>query len=166
MARWNERRRLMDHVHSEMHQPRLQDVAEPNLMRGIFSYDRVPVVDFNHRFVLPEPPARMLITDTTFRDGQQARPPYKAKQIGQIFFEELELPVIAKTPKGAPSTAESVLQELAEQGHELPQVILEHRGLAKLRSTYTDKLPEMVDPVTGRLHTSYHQAVAATGRLS
>lgn len=88
------------------------------------------------------------------------------KQIGQIFFEELGLPVIAKTPKGAPSTAESVLQELADQGHELPQVILEHRGLAKLRSTYTDKLPEMVSPETGRLHTSYHQAVAATGRLS
>ncbi|KHF26335.1 DNA polymerase I [Solemya velum gill symbiont] len=88
------------------------------------------------------------------------------KQIGQIFFEELELPVISKTPKGAPSTAESVLQELAEQGHELPQVILSHRGLAKLRSTYTDKLPEMVDPDTGRVHTSYHQAVAATGRLS
>jgi DNA polymerase-1 len=88
------------------------------------------------------------------------------KQIGQIFFEELELPVIAKTPKGAPSTAESVLQELAEQGHELPQVILQHRGLAKLKSTYTDKLPELVNPETGRLHTSYHQAVAATGRLS
>jgi hypothetical protein len=88
------------------------------------------------------------------------------KQIGQIFFEELGLPVIAKTPKGAPSTAESVLQELAEQGHELPQVILDHRGLAKLKSTYTDKLPELVNPDTGRLHTSYHQAVAATGRLS
>ena len=88
------------------------------------------------------------------------------KQIGQIFFEELELPVVAKTPKGAPSTAESVLQELADQGHELPRVILEHRGLAKLKSTYTDKLPEMIDPASGRLHTSYHQAVAATGRLS
>ncbi len=88
------------------------------------------------------------------------------KQIGQIFFEELGLPVIARTPKGAPSTAESVLQELAEQGHELPQVILDHRGLAKLKSTYTDKLPELVDPDSGRLHTSYHQAVAATGRLS
>ncbi len=88
------------------------------------------------------------------------------KQIGQIFFEELGLPVIAKTPKGAPSTAESVLQELAAQDHELPRVILEHRGLAKLRSTYTEKLPELIDPQTGRLHTSYHQAVAATGRLS
>jgi DNA polymerase-1 len=88
------------------------------------------------------------------------------KQIGEIFFTELELPVIAKTPKGAPSTAESVLVELAEQGHQLPAVILEHRGLSKLKSTYTDKLPEMVNPETGRVHTSYHQAVAATGRLS
>jgi DNA polymerase-1 len=88
------------------------------------------------------------------------------KQIGEIFFEEKGLPVIAKTPKGAPSTSESVLQQLAEQGHELPRIILEHRGLAKLKSTYTDKLPQMVSPVTGRVHTSYHQAVAATGRLS
>ncbi|MGV6826347.1 MAG: DNA polymerase I [bacterium] len=88
------------------------------------------------------------------------------KQIGQIFFEELELPVKAKTPKGAPSTAESVLVELADEGHELPAVILEHRGLAKLKSTYVDKLPDMVNPATGRVHTSYHQAVAATGRLS
>jgi len=87
------------------------------------------------------------------------------KQIGQIFFEELELPVVAKTPKGQPSTNEAVLQELAEQGHELPGVILEHRGLAKLKSTYTDKLPELVD-AHSRVHTSYHQAVAATGRLS
>jgi len=88
------------------------------------------------------------------------------KQIREIFFEEQGLPVIAKTPKGAPSTSESVLQQLAEQGHELPRLILEHRGLAKLRSTYTDKLPQMVNPSTGRVHTSYHQAVAATGRLS
>jgi DNA polymerase-1 len=87
------------------------------------------------------------------------------KQIGQIFFEELKLPVISKTPKGQPSTAESVLQELAEQGHELPAVILQHRGLAKLKSTYIDKLPELVD-ADSRVHTSYHQAVAATGRLS
>ncbi len=88
------------------------------------------------------------------------------KQIGEIFFEELGMPVISKTPKGAPSTAESVLQKLAEDGHELPAVILEHRGLAKLRSTYTEKLPLMVDRDTGRVHTSYHQAIAATGRLS
>ena len=88
------------------------------------------------------------------------------KQIGAIFFEQLKLPVVAKTPKGAPSTSEAVLEKLAEDGHELPRLILEHRGLTKLRSTYTDKLPAMVNPDTGRVHTSYHQAVAATGRLS
>jgi DNA polymerase-1 len=88
------------------------------------------------------------------------------KQIGEIFFAEQGLPVLEKTPKGAPSTAESVLQQLADAGHELPRLILEHRGLAKLKSTYTDKLPLMVSPLTGRVHTSYHQAVAATGRLS
>ncbi len=87
------------------------------------------------------------------------------KQIQQIFFEKLELPVIKKTPKGQPSTAEAVLQELAED-YELPKLILDHRGLAKLKSTYTDKLPEQINPSTGRVHTSYHQAVAATGRLS
>jgi DNA polymerase-1 len=88
------------------------------------------------------------------------------KQIGDIFFERLKLPVIERTPKGAPSTSEGVLQRLADEGYELPRLILEHRGLAKLKSTYTDKLPEMVNRVTGRVHTSYHQAVAATGRLS
>jgi DNA polymerase-1 len=88
------------------------------------------------------------------------------KQIGEIFFERLKLPVVAKTPTGAPSTAESVLQDLADQGYELPALILEHRGLAKLKSTYTDKLPQMVNARSGRVHTSYHQAVAATGRLS
>ena len=88
------------------------------------------------------------------------------KQIQEILFDKLELPVLAKTPKGAPSTAENVLQELADQGHELPRVLLEHRSLSKLKSTYTDKLPEQIDPATGRVHTSYHQAVAATGRLS
>jgi DNA polymerase-1 len=88
------------------------------------------------------------------------------KQIGHIFFDELGLPVKAKTPKGAPSTAESVLEQLAEEGHELPHLILQHRGLSKLKSTYTDKLPQMIDAATGRVHTSYHQAVAATGRLS
>jgi len=87
------------------------------------------------------------------------------KQLQQILFEELELPVIRKTPKGQPSTAEDVLQELADD-YELPRLILEHRGMAKLKSTYTDKLPEQVSVHTGRIHTSYHQAVTATGRLS
>ncbi len=87
------------------------------------------------------------------------------KQIQAIFFEKLALPVIRKTPKGQPSTAEDVLQELA-QDYELPRLILEHRGLSKLRSTYTDKLPKMIDAHTGRVHTSYHQCGAATGRMS
>ncbi|MCP4324529.1 MAG: DNA polymerase I, partial [Alteromonadales bacterium] len=87
------------------------------------------------------------------------------KQLQQILFEDLKIPVIKKTPKGAPSTAEEVLQELALD-YPLPKIILENRGLSKLKSTYTDKLPLMVSDKTGRLHTSYHQAVTATGRLS
>ncbi len=88
-----------------------------------------------------------------------------ALQIRTILFDRLGLPVLAKTPKGQPSTAESVLQELAFD-HELPKLILEHRAVAKLKSTYTDALPACVNPATGRVHTSYHQAVASTGRLS
>jgi len=87
------------------------------------------------------------------------------KQIQQILFEQLGLPVLEKTPKGQPSTAESVLQELA-LNYPLPALILEHRSLAKLKSTYVDRLPERIDPTSGRIHTSYHQAVASTGRLS
>ncbi|REL28642.1 DNA polymerase I [Thalassotalea euphylliae] len=87
------------------------------------------------------------------------------KQLREILFEELKIPAIKKTPSGVPSTAEEVLQELALD-YPLPKLILEHRGLAKLKSTYTDKLPMLVQPKTGRVHTSYHQAVAATGRLS
>jgi len=87
------------------------------------------------------------------------------KQLQTILFEKLSLPIIKKTPKGAPSTSEDVLQELAEE-FELPRMIIEYRGLSKLKSTYTDKLPKMVNHRTGRVHTSYHQAVTATGRLS
>ena len=87
------------------------------------------------------------------------------KQLQEILFDKLGLPIIQKTPKGAPSTNEEVLEELAFS-HELPKVLVEHRGLSKLKSTYTDKLPQMVNPQTGRVHTSYHQAVTATGRLS
>jgi DNA polymerase-1 len=87
------------------------------------------------------------------------------KQLGEILFTKLELPVLKKTAKGAPSTKEEVLQELALD-YPLPKVILEHRGLAKLKSTYTDKLPTMINPATRRIHTSYHQAGTATGRLS
>jgi DNA polymerase-1 len=87
------------------------------------------------------------------------------KQLGEILFVKLGLPVTHKTPTGAPSTAEEALAELAEE-YPLPRVLMEYRGLAKLKSTYTDKLPEQINPKTGRIHTSYQQAVAATGRLS
>jgi DNA polymerase-1 len=87
------------------------------------------------------------------------------KQLGALLFDELKLPVVVKTPGGAPSTNEEALEAIADQ-HELPKLVLEYRGLAKLRNTYTDKLPEMINPDTGRVHTSYHQAGAATGRLS
>jgi DNA polymerase-1 len=87
------------------------------------------------------------------------------KQIQEIFYDKLNLPVLKKTPTGQPSTDESVLQELASD-YPLPKVILDHRSLSKLKSTYIDKLPQQVDNRTGRIHTSYHQAVAATGRLS
>jgi DNA polymerase-1 len=87
------------------------------------------------------------------------------KQLQVLFYEKLDLPVLRKTPGGAPSTAEPVLLDLARD-YELPQVILDYRGLAKLKSTYTDKLPLQINAGSGRIHTSYHQAVAATGRLS
>jgi DNA polymerase-1 len=87
------------------------------------------------------------------------------KQIQGILFDKLGLPVLKKTPKGQPSTAEEVLAELA-QDYPLPRLILDYRSLSKLKSTYTDKLPKMINPHSGRVHTSYHQAVAATGRLS
>ncbi|HNL31399.1 MAG TPA: DNA polymerase, partial [Pseudomonadales bacterium] len=87
------------------------------------------------------------------------------KQLQEIFYERLQLPVLQRTPTGQPSTAEAVLQELALD-YPLPKVLLEHRSLSKLKSTYTDRLPEQIHPLTGRVHTSYHQAVTATGRLS
>ena len=87
------------------------------------------------------------------------------KQIQEILYDRLNLPVLKKTPKGQPSTDESVLQELALD-YALPKLLLEFRGMSKLKSTYTDKLPQQINPKTGRVHTSYHQAVAATGRLS
>jgi len=87
------------------------------------------------------------------------------KQIQEILYDQLQLPILKKTPKGKPSTAESVLEELALD-YSLPKIILDYRKLSKLKSTYTDKLPQLVDIKTGRVHTSYHQAVTATGRLS
>ncbi len=88
------------------------------------------------------------------------------KQLGVILYEKLGLPVLSKTAKGQASTAEAVLAELAEQDYPLPKVLMQYRSLSKLKSTYTDRLPEQINPRTGRIHTSYHQAVTATGRLS
>ncbi|BBN58446.1 DNA polymerase I [Hydrogenovibrio marinus] len=89
-----------------------------------------------------------------------------SKQLQEVLFDRLNLPVLKKTPKGQPSTAEPVLAQLADEGHELPTLILEYRSLAKLKSTYTDSLPKQINEKTGRVHTSYQQAVASTGRLS
>ncbi|WP_024852217.1 DNA polymerase I [Hydrogenovibrio kuenenii] len=89
-----------------------------------------------------------------------------SKQLQVVLFEKLNLPILKKTPKGQPSTAEPILAQLAEEGHELPTLILEYRSLAKLKSTYTDSLPKQINEQTGRVHTSYQQAVASTGRLS
>ncbi|HSH26215.1 MAG TPA: DNA polymerase I, partial [Wenzhouxiangella sp.] len=106
------------------------------------------------------------LVETAYKAAGQEFNLGSPRQLQEILFDELGLPVQRKTPKGQPSTAEDVLQELAAQGHELPRLILEHRGLAKLKNTYTDRLPERIHPRTGRVHTHYHQAVAATGRLS
>ncbi|WP_370202210.1 DNA polymerase I [Alloalcanivorax venustensis] len=108
----------------------------------------------------------MELEEKAFEEAGQKFNLGSPKQLGEILYEKLEIPVIKKTPKGAPSTAEAVLQDLALQGYPLPQVIMDYRGVSKLKNTYTDKLPELINPTTGRVHTSYHQAVAATGRLS
>lgn len=105
------------------------------------------------------------IEEAAFREAGQPFNIGSPKQIQEILYDKQGLPVLAKTPKGAPSTAEGVLAELALD-YRLPQLILDYRGLSKLKSTYTDRLPERIDARTGRVHTSYHQAVAATGRLS
>ncbi|WP_101674300.1 DNA polymerase I [Alloalcanivorax mobilis] len=108
----------------------------------------------------------MELEENAFQEAGQKFNLGSPKQLGEILYQKLEIPVIKKTPKGAPSTAEAVLQDLALQGYPLPQVIMDYRGVSKLKNTYTDKLPELINPTTGRVHTSYHQAVAATGRLS
>ncbi|MHB8405029.1 MAG: DNA polymerase I [Gammaproteobacteria bacterium] len=157
--------------------PRLSATAP---LRRVFEEIEMPLVpvllDMEHIGVLLD--AAMLrqqsaeITQSLRKLEQRAHElagqpfnPDSPKQLQTILFEKMQLPVLRKTPGGQPSTAEDVLEELAAD-FELPKVILEYRGLNKLKSTYTDKLPAQVDPKTGRVHTSYHQAVAATGRLS
>ncbi|EKA4467688.1 DNA polymerase I [Vibrio parahaemolyticus] len=105
------------------------------------------------------------LEQTAYEIAEQEFNMNSPKQLQAILFEKMGLPVVKKTPSGTPSTNEEVLQELALD-YPLPKLILEYRGLAKLKSTYTDKLPKMINPSTGRVHTSYHQAVTATGRLS
>ena len=157
--------------------PRLEQIPP---LAGIYRDYEMPLVPVLHRMEAHgvQVDADMLASQSRELSEQMASLEQRAhdlagrsfnlgspKQLQQILFEELGLPPIRKTPKGQPSTAEDVLEELAVQ-HDLPHLILEHRGLSKLRSTYTDRLPEMIDPDSGRVHTSYHQAVTATGRLS
>jgi DNA polymerase-1 len=157
--------------------PRLAEQAGP---RAVFSDIEIPLVPVLSRIerqgalisreLLQAQSAELgkRLVELESRAQEMAGQPFNLsspKQLGEILFDKLGLPVIKKTPKGAPSTAEEVLVELALD-FPLPQLLLEHRSLSKLKSTYTDKLPEMINPVTGRVHTSYHQAVAATGRLS
>ena len=157
--------------------PRL--AAEPSLARlyGEIEQPLVPVLlDMEHCGVLID--AQMLrqqsgelaqgLVELERRAHEAAGQPFNVespKQLQEVLFGKLGLPVKRKTPSGQPSTGEDVLEELAEE-FELPRIIMEYRGLAKLRSTYTDKLPEQINARTGRVHTSYQQAVAATGRLS
>ncbi|NNE06896.1 MAG: DNA polymerase I [Xanthomonadales bacterium] len=164
----------------QLHQhlwPRLQETPEP---AKVFTDIEVPLIPVLARMeqtgvlidgdLLAKQSREMAqqMQDLEKQAHEEAGQPFNLgspKQLQQILFEKLELPVIRKTPKGQPSTAEDVLQELAGK-YQLPKLILEHRSLSKLKSTYTDKLPGQINPRTGRVHTSYHQAVAATGRLS
>jgi DNA polymerase-1 len=157
--------------------PKLE--AEPRLARLYDTLEQPlqPVLQrMERRGVLVDPAfLRSLSVEFTRRLGELERAAHEAaggpfnlespKQLQQILFERLQIPVVRRTPTGQPSTAEDVLEELAAH-HELPRLILDFRGIAKLKSTYTDTLAAQVNPRTGRIHTSYHQAVAATGRLS
>ncbi len=158
--------------------PKLQ--AEPKL-ESVFRDIEMPLVPvlakMEHTGVRID---RQMLADQSYELGEKlvaleqeahliAGTPFNlnsSKQLQEILFEKLDLPIIKKTPKGQPSTAEPVLVQLAEDGHEMPNLILEYRSLAKLKSTYTDSLPKQINPDTGRVHTSYQQAVASTGRLS
>uniref|UniRef100_Q31JN2 DNA polymerase I n=1 Tax=Hydrogenovibrio crunogenus (strain DSM 25203 / XCL-2) TaxID=317025 RepID=Q31JN2_HYDCU len=165
----------------QLHQtllPKLQ--AEPTLYK-VFEEIEMPLMPvlakMERNGVLID---RQMLADQSYELGQKlteleqkahliAGTPFNlnsSKQLQEVLFERLELPIVKKTPKGQPSTAEPVLVQLAEDGHEMPNLILEYRSLAKLKSTYTDSLPKQINQQTGRVHTSYQQAVASTGRLS
>ncbi len=153
--------------------------AEPGLRR-VFLNIEMPLIPVlaemeRHGVLIDAAQLRALSAELETRMAEIAEQAYalagapfnlgSPKQIQEILYDKLGLPVIRKTPKGQPSTAEAVLQELAED-YPLPRLILEHRALSKLKSTYSDRLPAQIHPATGRVHTSYHQAVTATGRLS
>ncbi len=157
--------------------PRLQQ--EP-LLRDLYQQIEVPLIPVLSRMerngvLIDVPMLQRLSEEISSQLQQLEEEAYRQagavfnlgspKQIQEILYERQQLPVLQKTPTGQPSTAENVLQELAET-YPLPQIILDHRGLSKLKSTYTDRLPEQVNARSGRVHTSYHQAVASTGRLS
>ena len=149
----------LDQVYREIEMPLVPVLAriEANGVRIDFEELRRQSQDLSARMLA----AQQKATELAGRSFNLDSP----KQLQAVLFDELKLPALVKTPKGQPSTNEEALEAIADQ-HELPRVILEYRGLAKLRSTYTDKLPEMVNADTGRVHTSYHQSGAATGRLS
>jgi len=164
----------------QLHRVLWQDLGKEPALRRLYEEIEQPLVPVlfrmeHHGVLVDRDVLRQQGTEITRRIGELEQEAHQAagqpfnldspKQLQEILFGKLELPVLRKTPKGQPSTAEDVLEELAAS-YELPRLVLEYRGLAKLKSTYIDKLPGQVDPRTGRVHTSYHQAVAVTGRLS
>jgi DNA polymerase-1 len=164
----------------QLHRVLWESLGKEPALRRLYEEIEQPLVPVlfrmeHHGVLVDRDVLRQQGTEITRRIGELEQEAHRAagqpfnldspKQLQEILFGKLELPVLRKTPKGQPSTAEDVLEELAAS-YELPQLVLEYRGLAKLKSTYIDKLPGQVDPRTGRVHTSYHQAVAVTGRLS
>ena len=161
-------RTLWPRIEAEPALKNLYETIEQPLVPVLYRMERTGVLVDRERLKAQssELAARMRELETEVH--REAGGPFNLdspKQLQEILFGKLGIPVIRKTPTGQPSTAEDVLEELAAE-HALPRLILEYRGVAKLKSTYTDKLPDQIEPATGRIHTSYHQAVAATGRLS
>jgi DNA polymerase-1 len=144
-----------------------EDIEQP-LVPVLLRMERHGVLIDRARLLAQSGELAARLLELTHQAHEQAGAPFNIdspKQLQQVLFEKLGLPALRKTPKGQPSTAEDVLEELAG-AYPLPRTVLEYRTLAKLKSTYTEKLPEQINPDTGRIHTSYHQAVAQTGRLS
>jgi DNA polymerase-1 len=146
----------------------LYETIEQPLVPVLFAMERNGVFVDRELLKIQSEELRLRMAELEHQAHDAAGGPFNLdspKQLQEILFGKIGIPVTRKTPTGQPSTAEDVLEELAEE-YPLPRLILEYRGVAKLKSTYTDKLPGQIDPGTGRIHTSYHQAVAATGRLS